>query len=201
MTLPSMIVQRALPVWSGRDDDVAVTGEVVAPEGVLMARAAVAVREDHQREPPWADRRVAMGFVPVELVHLGGTDLVRLADQLVDFGGHAAGDEVGVLVLGHLPGFVRRGVPDLRDERPRLLGEVVRPAGIDEHRGRHADRKGSRRQRVRRLRAGRLARHAHRREQCDYSSNRVIVRRCIVVSSKFRLLPLPPQRQALLRFS
>jgi hypothetical protein len=64
---------------------------MVAPEGILKTRPAVAVREHEQRIPARPEAPVPRRFGPEEAVDLRRGLLVGLEQDLVDFRRNAAG--------------------------------------------------------------------------------------------------------------
>ena len=129
----------------GGDDDVTVTGEEVTPESVLMPVAAVAMRENDEREFTVAHPRVAHRVIQKHFVHLGDRHFVRLLHEGLHFRRWLAGKEIRVLVFCEIARVISGGIPDLGDQRAPLTGQSVGTTLINQDGGCDANRQRSQR--------------------------------------------------------
>ena len=124
----------------GGDDDVTVTGEEVAPESVLMPVAAIAMRENDEREFAVAHPGVAHRVIQKRMVHLGDRHFVRSLHEGLHFRRGIAGQEIRICIFWQAACVLGGGIPDFGDQRAPLLGQGVGTIPVNQDGGGDANR-------------------------------------------------------------
>src|ERR1043166_5549475 len=133
----------------GRSNDIAVTGQIIAPERVLMPIPAVAMRKNDQRELAVPDLPIPPRIVPKGFVQLGGGMFVSLLYEPLHLRSQPVPKEVRILVFRQMPRVLRGRVPDFRHQRSRLLRERIRAVRVHQDSRGDPHRKRSRRAQIR----------------------------------------------------